>query len=341
MVRQKGTVESVTLIRKIYTDLDQCEVRIGFDTYTAFYSFAELQELQGKDVSYVLRKDIVNGLEVLVITEITLLAAVNVVERTENVKLCPLNDARGVCNFDAASAQIGSMYPGSIVMVTDFQFKSSKRAKWVDFTCIDRKSKVMYLRLFDATLDAKEAENEFSSYVGKYIKADIKYTNFGFQTEKTTVLEIATSISPSVALAKAIVEEEIKKDVELQALCDKLQYINKLEVLVTPEPGWSLVKIATRLNLIYNIENLISGADIEIMKKAAILSQLHLLPTKFKYTDDVKSVLLLKQSQALGADNKLLNLVTGGPIEDETDATYKLVSETADKLNEIRYMYGG
>ena len=341
MVRQTGTVDSVTLVRKIYTDLDQCEVRVGFDTYTAFYPFEELSALQGKDVSYVLRKDMVNGVEVLVITEITLLAVVNTVQSTENVKLCPLNDARGVCTFDAAAAQIGQYYPGSIVMVTDFAFGSSKKAKWVDLTCIDKKSKVMYLRVFDATLDARETENVYSKYAGAYIKANIKYTNYGFQSEVPELMGIPTSISPSVALAKAIIEEEIQRDVDLKALCDKLQYVNKLEVLVTPEPGWSLVKIATRLNIINNIDNLISGADIKLMKKAAILSQLHLLPTKYKYTDDVKSVLLLKQSPTLGADNKLLNLVIGGPIEDETDATYKLVNEMAEKLNDIRYMYGG
>ena len=342
MVKRRGTVDKVTLVRQIYKDLDQCELTIGFDTYTAFYPYSELEGFQGKEVSFVLRPDLVNGLEVLVITEITLMSVVNTVESVNNVKLCPLNDARGVCNFDSASAQVGNFYPGSIVMVTDFSFGSSKKAKWIDLTCIDKKSKVMYLRIFDATIDAEEAERTCAPLVGKYVKADIQYTTYGFQTkEEIRPLDIPTTASPSVALAKAIVEAEMEKYPDVKALCETLQYISKLEVLVTPEPGWSLVKIATLLNIINNVDNLITGADIDLMKKAAILSQLHLLPTKYKYDDNVKTVLLLKRSAELGSNNKIISLLSSEYVEDETDATYKAIKRMADELNDIRYFYGG
>lgn len=341
MVKRKGTVDKVTLIRNIYTDLDECELTIGFDTYKAFYPYSDLEGFQGKEVSFVSRPDVVNGLYVLVITEITLLSVVNTVESVNNVKLCPLNDARGVCNFDSSSAQVGNHYPGAIVMVTEYSYGSSKRAKWVDLTCIDMKSKVMYLRIFDATIDAQEAERTCAPLVGKYIKTDIQYTTYGFQTKEVNKLDIPTSISPSVALAKAIVEEEIKKYPDVAELCDVLQYIPKLEVLISPEPGWSLVKIATLLNIINNVDNLITGADIDLMKKAAILSQLHMLPTKYKYDDDVKTIVLLKRSATLGTNNKIIALLSSKFVEDETDAVYKAIKRMADELNDIRYLYGG
>ena len=85
MVRHEGHLDEVVRVRSIYKDLDQCEVHIGFDVYTAFYPYEELAELRDKDVSYVLRKDLVNGVETLVITEITMLSVVQTVKENTGV----------------------------------------------------------------------------------------------------------------------------------------------------------------------------------------------------------------------------------------------------------------
>ena len=342
MTKHQGHLDDVIRVRSVYADLDQCELKIGFDTYTAFYPYSELLELKGQDVTYILRKDIVNGLETLVITEITQLAVVQTVAENKGVKLCPVNESRGVCNFNAAMAQVGQFYPKSIAMVTDFEHRTSAKAKWVELTCLDKKSKVFNLRIFDSSVDAVEAENIYREYVGKYIRTDIKYTNYGFQSDKQPeLLSISTAISPSVALAKAIVVEELRQLPDVQELTDKLQYVEKLEKIVFPEPGWALVRIATLLNLINNVDNVISGADISMMKKAAILSQLHALPSKHKYTDEVKTVLFLRQSTKLGNDDLLLSLMMGISPENETEAVYKVIKETAENLIEVRYFYGG
>lgn len=341
MVRHEGHVDKVSCVKKIYSDLDQCEVRIGFDTYTAFYPFSELQELQDKDVSYVLRKDIVDGKDALVITEITLLAVVQTVKENSGVKLCPVNESRGVCNFNAATAQVHSTYPHSIVMVTSFKHGSSSKSKWVDLACLDKKSKAINLRVFDSTVDAQEAEAIYKDYVGKYIRADIRYTPYGFQCDQPELLNISTAVSPSVALAKAIVMEEMKAFPDIVELDGKIQYISKLETLIAPEPGWALVRIATLLNLINNVDNIIVGADIDLMKKAALLSQLHAMPTKHEYTDEVKTILFLRNSAKLGTDDNLLQLMMGITPDTETAAVYDVIRNTAEGLNEVRYFYGG
>ena len=342
MTKHQGHLDDVIRVRSVYTDLDQCELKIGFDTYTAFYPYAELLELKGQDVTYVLRKDIVNGIETLVITEITQLAVVQTVAENKGVKLCPVNESRGVCNFNAASAQVGQYYPKSVAMVTDYEHRTSSKAKWVELTCLDKKSKVFNLRIFDSAVDAAEAKNVYEPYIGKYIRADIKYTNYGFQSERQPeLLSISTAVSPSVALAKAIVEGEMEQLPDVNELCTKLNYISKLEKIVFPEPGWALVRIATLLNLINSVDNVISGADITMMKKAAILSQLHALPSKHKYTDEVKTILFLRQSGTLGTDDLLLSLMMGINPENETEAVYKVIKETAENLIEVRYFYGG
>ena len=252
-----------------------------------------------------------------------------------------MNDSRGVCNFNAATAQVGQFYPKSIVMVTGFKYGSSNKAKWVDLTCLDKKSKVLNLRVFDATVDATEASNIYSDYIGKYIRADIKYTNYGFQSELPELLPLSTAISPSVALAKSIVLEEIKSFPAIVDFVEKTQYIDKLEKIIAPEPGWSLVRIATLLNLINNVDNLVSGIDVNLMKKAAILSQLFMLPTKHKYADDVKTVLLLRQLPELGTDDELLSIMMNTEESTETEAVYKVIRDTAERIIDVRYLYGG
>lgn len=342
MVKHEGHLDDVIRVRQIFSDLDECQLKIGFDTYTAFYPFSELAPMKGQDVNYVLRKDIVNGKETLVITEITELSLVHTVEANKGVKLCPLNEARGVCNFDSASSQVGQYYPGSIVMVTDFKYKQSNKAKWVDLTCLDKKSKAINLRIFDSTLDAAEAEIRYKDWLGKYIRANIKYTNFGFQSEEVpTLLNISTAVSPSVALAKAIVMDELKQFPDVEDLLRKVRYVEVLERTIAPEPGWALVEIATLLNLINNIDNITVGTDIGLMKKAALLSKLHVIPTKHKYTDEVKAMLMIRQSTTLGSDDRLLPLIMHTEPLTETEAVYKIIRETADSLNSVRYMYGG
>lgn len=341
MVRHEGHVDKVSRVKKIYSDLDQCEVQIGFDTYTAFYPFSELQEMQGKDVTYILRRDIVDGKEALVITEITVHELVHTVQENSGVKLCPVNEARGVCNFNSTTAQVGQFYPHSIVMVTGYKHHSSDKSKWVDLTCLDKKSKVMTLRVFDASVDAIEADNIYREYIGKYMRADIKYTPYGFQCKDPELLNINTAISPSVALAKAIVLEELKAFPDIVELSDKLQYIDKLEKIIAPEPGWALVKIATLLNLINNVDNIVTGVDVALMKKAALLSQLHVIPSKHEYTDDVKTILYLRSSATLGVDDNLLPLMMQVSPMTETQAVYKTIRDTAETLNDIRYLYGG
>ena len=338
MIRHEGHVDKVIRVAGIYADLDECQVQIGFDTYTAFYPYAELLQLQDQDVVYVLRKDIVHGVETLVITEITLLNVVNTVERTDNVKLCPINDNRGVCNFDYAGVALGNFYPGSIVFVTGYKYNSSAKSKWVDLQCLDKHSKMCSIRIFNSTVDKVEADNLYKDFINRYVKADIRCTAYGLQTAAVEIVPIDAVVSPSIAVAKAIVMEELKKHQDVQELSDKLDYFGKLERIVNPEPGWSIVKIATLLNVINSFDNIVSGLDMELLRKAALLSELKVLPTNHPYTDEVKTILMLRGVSALGSNDDLLILLGTNTKETELQAAYRIAVDTVNKLIDLRYM---
>ena len=329
MKRRSGKILKITLVRHIQEDLDQCEVEFENMAVFAFYPYAELNVFAGKEVEYVLRKDMVEGSIALVISEITIVDAIHTVEAS-NSKVKLITDSKRVMStFDSKAVVVGNFYLREKFIILSCEHRSSQRAKWVDFTCVDKNSKTFYLRMF--------SDDNPEYYCKKLVSADIHATKYGLQTERINSYDQPLETSPEVALSMRLAQEYIENDNELLEFTKKVDYLKKLSEVVDYEIGIPVVRIAVMLLNFEAADNYMSGYDKTTLIRGIILSQLHRLPSAHTYTDDVKAILFLRQSKVLGVDDALIALLTGMDDGSSTCRIYSAIKAYSDKMMEVRY----
>lgn len=321
--RLQGKVTRITLIENVGESLDLCEIQIDFDVLKIFYDYNELMEYQNCDVSYTTRKDVVKGVEDLVVCELVKLATIQTVASVENIRLIPEGNKRPLCNFDVKGARYGNYYPNITAIMAGYQLGSSPKARWFDCTLIDMYSREFVVRKFEPEGELDDVEDKYKKAVGHYVVMDVESTRYGYQTKDIDVLPQDVELSPEVEVAKSVLENVIAGDPGLQEYCTRFDFINNMMSVIDGEPGYALVRMASELYMINAVENISTDMEVQAMRRAVICSRGYMLPHKVEYSVPLLNSTKIMTCQTLKADKELMLIIDA--LSRETASSTKLM----------------
>lgn len=336
--RLQGHVEQITRIRQVGTSLDLCSIRIGFDDLKIFYDYNDLVDFLNCDVQYTTRRDVVNGIEDLVVCELVKLSTIQTVASAENIRLIPEGTKRTICNFDSATARYGNFYPNVTALLSSYTIGSSPKARWFDMTMVDMNSKLFMVKKFETDGSLETIEKVYKEAVGKYVVFDMESTKFGFRTNEITTLPQAVELSPEVTVAKTILEKEIANDPELGTYVNGYGLLDHLATLIDGEPGYTLVRMASEIYMINAIDNISTDLDIRAMKRAVFCSRGYLLPHKTDWSIPLLNNSKLMAVQGLKHDKELMLIIDVMSREpfSATKSTYIKIRGMVNDIIDIR-----
>jgi len=334
-----GKVESLTLIEHISEGLDFCKIRIDFDEINIFGNYNELLNYVNEYVQYSVRNDMYKGKPIIVIANVANLYTVQTLDKVEDIRLVPKDaDVRNVCNFDIKGLKYGDMERQCIGFLAEFELGSSNKTCWIDCTVVDERGKSFILRIFTKQVeDAVDAEAAISGMVGHYIKFNISFTKYGYQTQEIELYDTPVVLAPEVDTAVSIISNAIEGDSELTEYVTRYQFIEALQGVIDFELGYHLVRIASEIVMINMLDNISNMYSRRLLIRGSITSRGYLLPSKTKFSKPILNVTKVMRT-ALRTDRDLLLLLD--PMADEevspNSNIYRQISIFANAVMEER-----
>jgi hypothetical protein len=290
-----GNVKSVTLVEHVEDNLDLCKIKIEFDELYIFGRYTDVLDFVGKDVEYTVRKDIYKGEVLKLVANVYEKIVIQSVPMTREVVLIPPDRSeRAIANFSIESLRYGDTTIEAIGLMSAWEHGSSAKAKWVDFTIVDKFSKAFSVRKFITLGEEKEfdVDEYMNAQLGRYIQFDLEYTKYGYQTRGIRPLNIDAVVPPEVAIAKTILARSIADDVGLAKFAQETQIIEKLEKKLFYEPGYLLVYIAAEMIVIDALCNISRSYDKALLKRVAIASRMYAIsPVGATYSRPIANVI--------------------------------------------------
>lgn len=353
-----GIVESVGLVEHKAEKLDLCKIKIDFDEIYIWGDYNELLDYVGRPVEYSVRQDVINGKPVTVIANLANQYTVQTLNKQESIKLIPASGiGRAECTLDITQLKYGDIAYNQIMLLSGYVMGKSDKTQWIDCNVIDKRSKLATVRIFTKNVEGDvDAEAVIASLVGYYVRANVTFTKYGYQTDKIELVNIPVVKAPEVDIASSVLVHEISKDSGLQEYCNTYNVIQTLSDIINIEVGYELVYMAAEIALINEFENMTSGYDFRAMRRAVFAMRGYLLPAKTKFSKAVLNINKLAKT-GLKTDKELLLLVD--PLSDEpatkTKVVFYKIREMAKfivddrrrvepesmSLDEIRSIYGG
>ena len=329
---KRGTVSKIDKVRTEEPGLDYCLVRIGFNEYAIFYDFNDLAPFLNKEVLYSTRFDKVNGLVKEVITEIALVTeVVEVKGNVPNAALIPFNVERPVCNFNIKDIAFREYRAGCIGILVKADECSSSKANWFDCKVLDAYSHEFDLRIFLSKEDIQKTD--MSRLIGQYIQFDIEMTQYGYQTKDITGLDQEVTASPEIAVAKLRVMEYLQTDQVMREFFNRKGLEGVFDGYVDTEPGYLWVRIASELEMLRFIENVTTGVDMQVARRATIITKLFALPHKQDWSDKMIIAFKVVSEKELMASEDMLYIVNDDPKQTSvTKQIYYTVKNTVDTI---------
>lgn len=286
-----GLVESVTFIKHLDNGVDLCKVTIDFDTHYIFDQYNNLLNFINKYVEYSTRQDVIDGMPATVINHMVDQFTVNTVAKQDGVKLIPENCDRAVCNFDISTLRFGDYEIGVIALLTGYEVSSSKKTKWIDCDMVDKLSHHFNLRIFIKSVEGDEDPCEvIESLVGHYVKFNVNYTKYGYQTDEVELVNRVVTVAPEVDIALSVINEVLSTDSELQEYVVMHNLLNTLKGRLDGDLGYELVYMAAELEMINAISNISDAYDVKVLRRAVLCSRGYKLTAGMKYSKSILNV---------------------------------------------------
>lgn len=292
MSMMTGRVESVTLIENIGKKLDYCSIQIDFDDIKIFGAYAELLGYVGKLVQYDIRRDIYKNEPITVVANIANMYTVQTVDKSTGIRITPVNsEERAECNFDIRSLKYNDTDRECIGFLAGYSTGSSSKTTWVDCTVIDRVGKSFSLRIFVKNVTNKgDSESIIKGLVGRYIKFNIQYTKYGYQSDCIELHNVPVVVPPEVETATNILLDVLSSDEDLAKYVEQYDFINYLKGVIDYEIGYHLVRIAAELSVIDVLENITTIYGKRVLYRLAIASRGYLLKSARQYSRPVLNI---------------------------------------------------
>lgn len=312
-----GTVESVTLIKRIKEGLDYCDIVIESIPYKIFGSYNENVQFINKRVLFETRPDMYEGRVIEVVASVVEKTVVQTVSEEKGVKLIPSETSvRPVCNYAIDAIQPGERLREVIVYLSNVTVDSSPKAKWYDLSVVDIKSKVYSVRYFSRRQDPGVNEEQvLNSWVGKYVVLNmLALTKYGLQVDGSEdlpairVYHTDVVMPPEVDVAISIINSAVRNDAVLCSYMAKYNYIEKLKVLIDTEPGFHLVRVATELMIIKMLSNVTNIYPEQTLVRAAICARGYLIDRKNDFSKVILNVNKITRTELIN-DTALIDCI--------------------------------
>ena len=309
MKKSYGKLDSITFIKHVSEGVDYLKLNIEFDELYFFGSYNEILSLQGEEVEYTAAPDYVEGKQVIVIRSFAERYTVQTLEKVDNIKLIPKKGTKNqICDLDISSLKFGDTAVASTMFMAGYQKGSSAYSTWYDCDMVDSMSKRFKLRLFSkGELAAGYTyEQILDGYTGHYIRADVTYSAYGYQTKNLELVPVTVAVPPEVDIAYEQIKKAIANDAALVAFENKYNLLNNLRNVIYGELGYHLVNIATEIYYIKALENVSEDYNIETLIRAAVCTRVcYINVGNVKFSNMLLNITRVMDSP-LGKDKELM-----------------------------------
>lgn len=310
---QIGLVNSIKLIDTIRPRLDYMEIKIDSVPYKMFGEYSKVVKYISGTVIYDTVPDVYQGKVIERVVDLTEERVITTTKADSTSKLLP--EEKGVspvCNFDFASLPLGSKQNGVVCYLSSFIENCSDKARWFDLSVVDMRSKVYTLRYFSSFSAATdETRNILSQLIGKYIRVDITYNQYGYQVQQQKEIELHPAdvvLKPEVEIACGIIQDACKEDADLSEYMRTFNYIPKMKNIIDIEPGYYLVRVAMEISLINAVSNITDTFIRRALVRAAVTSRGYLIDKKNELSKPILNINKILRSP-LQTDVELINIL--------------------------------
>lgn len=320
----------VTLEKKLEGGLDVCLLEFdgGKDTAYIIYEYNNmLQYLEGNVIA-TFRNDLYEGRVAKFVNTIARVGVIETLAREDNFKLC-IDRVDNHSNIAFVDIRDGSTIRDAVVYVVDVRFDSSARATWCDLTVQDRERRIATVRVFNPSITDDSLKN-------RYVRCDLRRNKYGLSTESLTTVDATFTHSPEVTVAAKFVEQTFADDEEMLHVLEEANFIQVARHHVAEEPGYLLVRLAMELDLCNESANLTNDANIDIVRKALVLSKFYVLNTTSVLDHDIISYAMASRYKYSGYKEVLVLLFSGDESMSKERALYKAITAAADALVRIK-----
>lgn len=319
-------------IEMVKTIDDTADVlRVEFSNGTSammLYPYSDAMQYLDKEVTVTFRKDMYDGIVIDFVATLMEPLKVNTFERDTSIKLfsdVPDNHS----NVCFADIDLGTTQQNCIVYCSDIKFDSSARASWADLTVIDKMRRVAHLRLFDP-------DTFNSEFKGKYVKCDMRKSQYGFNTQVVIPIQEQFAINPEVNIAeKFITDCFVGNTAFLNFIYDARLY-DFMEKHTDYEPGYVAVRTAIELALAKELANVQNNADVQVVMQAVVASKAFVMQTQSLYSTSIVNIILVSKYEFGKKKETLLLLDDMNEDKSPERLLYKKIVEMADLIIKIK-----
>lgn len=308
-----GLVNSIKLIDTIRPRLDYMEIKIDNVPYKMFGEYSKSVKYISGVVLYETIPDMYQGKVIERVVDIAEERVITTTKADSTSKLLPEEkDVNPVCNFEFASLPLGTKQNGVVCYLSSFIENCSDKARWFDLSVVDMRSRVYTLRYFSSFSAASdETRTILNQMVGKYIRVDITYNQYGYQVQQQKEIELHPTdvvLKPEVEIACNIILDACRTDAELMEYMKMFNYIPKLKGVIDIEPGYHLVRVAMEISLINAVSNITDTFIRRALLRAAVTSRGYLIDRKNELSKPILNINKVLRS-TLKADVELINIL--------------------------------
>lgn len=299
-----ATVKEIELLKTINADSNV--YLVSFDNNsTAYYISNPVDAMSYLNmlVDYETADNIYDGKVVPFISTIAEKRVVNVINRTEHIKLFSdvVDNSSTICFKDI---EMGTTYNNCVLYCSRVTYDSSIRSDWLDLTVSDKQRRVSHLRIFSP--DVKQAEQ----FAGRYIRCDIRRTKFGLTTQDIFLCEKDYAPNPELDIAETYIKGVFKDDSDMLNALEATNVLPFMREYVGYERGCLLLECAMEIDLAIEIGNVTPGIDTNALAKAFIADKFWCLMPNSHFSKDFLNVHRCIQHKTV-FDSKVQDIIGG------------------------------
>ncbi|MCM1440605.1 MAG: hypothetical protein NC131_15620 [Roseburia sp.] len=295
---------SIVKLEEITPDTDMLLVTIDDDVQAYMvYNYAQCLQFVNQDVIVSYRKDVYKGKIENFINTLTIPVKVTALDRDDNIKLfVKQHDNNSNCCL--SDIKEGESFVKAILYCVESQYESSVKAVWLTLTVRDKAGRVAKLRLFD--YDSRDA-----NYSGMYIRANIKRTKYGFNTDMIEPVDIEFSPNPEIEISKKFIQITFLDDNYIKGVLASTKLLERMETFVDVEMGFALVRLAVELDILEELKNVLDDVDFKAISYALVMRYGYIAKQSLKrFSNRLKSVTFaLQQNMPTSVATKVLMIL--------------------------------
>lgn len=319
----------VVLLEHLNSEDDILQVTINDAMeYLMIAKYADTLQYIGCDVIITCRQDMYKGQLNTFINTLTIPTRIATLDREEGFKLFT-HQTDNFADICFADMQEGETKLNAIMYCVDHTYESSNKAVWASLTVRDKAFKVTKLRLFDYDY------NKYN-FSGRYIRADVRKSKYGLQTNIVTPLELNVTINPEIEIARKFILSTFADDKEILNIISKLNLLDHMAEVIDHETGYSLVRTAMELSIANELFNITDDVDVNCIKRVLLLKNLYTINPTSSYSIQFRNMATLSGLDITDRMKLMLCIDTLS----ETDLKERLIIEdietTVDHIIKIR-----